>query len=347
MRLARLALAFVALTVLAPEVSFAQSTGGRIGGFGGSSRSSGSSSGFGGFRSSGSSSSSSSRTSTPPRHVPTAEENAAAAARTRAWNETHAQHGSPEVTPEEVLAFRREPHWTMRAIEDGAAVAAATFFGALVFYLILWLIFAKRNEVRRLSLGFGPRSRVELQERLRTLARNAKTATPSQRGQLLAEVLSLVRAYREDVRYVAWQTFRTRHAEGTKRFFAMANDLRARYRHETTRRAAPDLTYRAEEGPGLLVISLVTFGGRGAHAFGKTPHELDLALYAMEARAPEGLEVIWSPSEQADRLSSAELETLYPELQRLDDQIGRVSCRACHAVYAAELGRCPACGKPR
>lgn len=251
------------------------------------------------------------------------------------------------MTSEERRAFDREPYWSSRSLEDGAAVAAGAFFFALVLYFIGWLIFAKREEVRRLSLGFGPRSRVELQERLRTLARDAKTATPQQHAALLAEVLSLLRAHRDDVRYVAWQAIPTRHQAGVRRFFALASELRARYRHETTAGArAPDLTYRAEEGPGLLVVSVLTFGSRGKHTFGETPRELDLALFAMEHGFPMGLELIWSPSEQADRLSSAELEALYPELQRLDDTVGRVVCRACGAVHPRELGRCPACGRP-
>src|SRR5690606_6474896 len=109
---------------------------------------------------------------------------------------------------------------------------------------------------------------------------------------------------------------------------------------------APDLTYRAEEGLGLLVVSVLLFTTKSSRTFGKTPQELDLALYAMEDAGPEGLELIWSPSEERDRLSSAELETLYPELQRIDDAVGRTVCRACSAVFARELGRCPACGKP-
>ena len=73
-------------------------------------------------------------------------------------------------------------------------------------------------------------------------------------------------------------------------------------------------------------------------------------LTAVEAfqslRAPEGLELIWSPSEPGDRMSSAELEVLYPELARLDASVGRVACSHCAAVFARELGTCPACGAP-
>lgn len=342
----RLLLLASALALAFVGSAFAQSTGGRVGGFGGSSSSPSSR-----YRSptSSSSSSSSSSSTSPSRPLPTYEEQQAAAEHRRLWRETHEERGAPTVTPEELRAFEREAYWSSRSLEDGALIAGGTFFFALVLYGIGWLIFAKRDEVRRLSLGFGPRARVELQERLRTLARHAKTATPQQRAALLAEVLSLLRAHRDDVRYVAWQAIPTRHEAGVKRFFALASELRGRYRHETTAtgaRAAPDLTYRAEEGPGLLVVSVLTFASRGKHAFGKTPRELDLALFAMEHGFPAGLELIWSPSEQADRLSSAELQTLYPELQRLDDTVGRVVCRACSAVHPRELGRCPACGQP-
>lgn len=353
MRLLVHALAFTLVLGSWPTSASAQSTGGRVGGFGGSSsgssyRPSSSSRSFG----SSSSSSSSSSSYTPPR-IPSPEEQRAAAERTARWRATHELRGAPAVTAEEAAAFRREPHWTTSAFEDGAAVAAGTFFAALVLYFFLWLAFAKRYEVRRLSVGFGPRARVELQAALRELARTARTATPQQRGALLAEVVSRLRAHRDDVRYVAWQSIPVRHYRGAtatvgaRRFFALAADLRARYRHETTAQSAPDLSYRAEEGPGLLVVSVVTLASRGRDPFGTNPHELDRALFAMERQQPEGLELIWSPSESADRLSSAELESLYPELQRLDERVGRVTCKTCSAVFAAELRRCPACGRPR
>jgi len=60
------------------------------------------------------------------------------------------------------------------------------------------------------------------------------------------------------------------------------------------------------------------------------------------------LEVIWSPSAENDRLSSVELEVLYPELHRVAENtmIGRVFCGFCAAPYPAELQRCPSCGAP-
>lgn len=58
------------------------------------------------------------------------------------------------------------------------------------------------------------------------------------------------------------------------------------------------------------------------------------------------VEVIWTPAEENDRLSSAELETLYPELRKIDEKsmTGRVFCASCAGPFAAELGACPHCG---
>ena len=60
------------------------------------------------------------------------------------------------------------------------------------------------------------------------------------------------------------------------------------------------------------------------------------------------LEVIWTPSTENDRMSSAELEVLYPELRRMDENtvIGRVFCGYCAQPFPAEILRCPSCGAP-
>jgi uncharacterized membrane protein len=108
---------------------------------------------------------------------------------------------------------------------------------------------------------------------------------------------------------------------------------------------------RAEEGGGLVVVTLLV-AVKGPLA--PLPQDMNrpAVLAALEALVPPradrlaALEVVWSPAEDADRMSSAELETLYPELVRLDDSpaLGRKACAHCRAVYAGELGRCPACG---
>ncbi len=58
------------------------------------------------------------------------------------------------------------------------------------------------------------------------------------------------------------------------------------------------------------------------------------------------VQIIWSPAAEDDRMSSAELEVLYPELKpvRGSTLAGRVYCGYCGAPYPAELQACPQCG---
>jgi len=51
---------------------------------------------------------------------------------------------------------------------------------------------------------------------------------------------------------------------------------------------------------------------------------------------------VWSPAAEDDRMSSAELEVLYPELERVRGsmRVGRVYCDHCGGPYPAELLAC-------
>lgn len=53
-------------------------------------------------------------------------------------------------------------------------------------------------------------------------------------------------------------------------------------------------------------------------------------------------------SVETDRMSTAELEVLYPELRRIEEHTigGRVFCGYCGSPFAQELSRCPHCGGP-
>ena len=71
-----------------------------------------------------------------------------------------------------------------------------------------------------------------------------------------------------------------------------------------------------------------------------------LACVESEHFSAPRLETLRAELETTGRLPSAELEALYPELVRLDGggPIGRHACGYCRAIFAAELGACPACG---
>lgn len=141
---------------------------------------------------------------------------------------------------------------------------------------------------------------------------------------------------------------------------------RSRYQHEvvrggpsgTSRREAPPLRPREEDGPGVVVVQVI--------AIVDVRHRSDLELTAPTVVDPETLrallrrraeiskddlrflEVVWSPAADEDRMSTAELEVVYPTLVPLDPErrIGRRTCGHCGGIFAAELERCHRCGAP-
>ena len=59
-------------------------------------------------------------------------------------------------------------------------------------------------------------------------------------------------------------------------------------------------------------------------------------------------ETIWSPAEELDRMSAAELALHYPELLPLRDAPAQIAqCGYCDSLYTAELEKCPTCGAPK
>jgi Protein of unknown function (DUF1517) len=61
------------------------------------------------------------------------------------------------------------------------------------------------------------------------------------------------------------------------------------------------------------------------------------------------VEIVWQPAEDADRLSSIELEAKYPRSQLIPINgalVGKTFCTYCGGPYPAELVSCPHCGAP-
>ena len=213
-------------------------------------------------------------------------------------------------------------------------------------------------EVRRISIAFDWTERRELQAALEGLAGRHDMST--EQGMLLVAraTRDLLHSAIDAARYASFARFHLGASEAESRFQGLAIGLRSRFTEETVdnaRRAiATAKVARADEGEGLVVISIVL--GTTHHLPEVPPSlgraEVDRMLGQSIPAAGADLvafEVIWSPSEENDRMSSAELEVLYPELARLDDDraIGRIACGYCCAPYPAELGQCPSCGAPR
>jgi uncharacterized membrane protein len=210
-------------------------------------------------------------------------------------------------------------------------------------------------EVRRVSVALDWSVRAFVQKALaETSARFDMNTAHGLHGAASAARNCLLQ-YLAGARYGAFQSFAVAQHECEQRFGQMADGLRQRYLVETVnnaRRVAMNATAQSEEGQGLVVVTLIVAVEGALPAL---PTTLDVpslgnALGTLIPSNPErllALEVVWSPSEENDRMSSAELETVYPELVRLAGDaspLGRRACSHCRAVYAGELGRCPACG---
>lgn len=212
-------------------------------------------------------------------------------------------------------------------------------------------------EVRRLSFAYDWTQRATIQTGLERMAGRHDPSTAEGMHRAATEARDLLLKCVSAAQYATFQRYRSSGPEAESRFARLTTDLRARFSEETVRQAYRreygELRPRREEGEGLVVVSLVL--GSIRH-LPELPTELDRdavqdALSAALPSEPDdlvALEVIWSPSDDSDRMSSAELEMFYPELQRLDDAgpVGRVACDYCRAPFPRELQECPGCGAP-
>jgi len=214
-------------------------------------------------------------------------------------------------------------------------------------------------DVALVSIALDGRARRQMQRRLPRIARGLGSTRA--RHDALREVTQSLRDSKEAWVYGRVVDHLPRAAGHARRDLERhAAELRARYRHEllrgtdarTAQRSAPEPSARAEEGDGLVVVSVVVAARETIEdARTVSVERLDRLLQRLSEIAIDrlvALEVTWSPASDRDRLSSAELEVVYPEMVRLVDRpLGRVTCASCGVVSAAELASCPSCGAPR
>jgi len=217
-------------------------------------------------------------------------------------------------------------------------------------------------DVTAISVALDSSSRRFVQQRLMALAKDGDTDTPAGLAQLCRQTSKLLREVSPAWLYAGAKNYDPMDAEVAERTFrALATDFRARFRHEVVRAeggdvreaSAPEQRARPEEGEGLAVVTMIVAARTELFdlADPRSVDELQIALTALGMLADGALvalEVVWSPAEENDRMSSAELEMLYPELGKVDESrlAGRVVCASCAGPYAAELGACPHCGAP-
>jgi len=197
-------------------------------------------------------------------------------------------------------------------------------------------------------------ARREVQEALRRVADSMDTRYPVDRRDLMATLAAVMGGHSEHWAHVGGRLGALEpKGEAQSTFQEQVAELRARFRYQTVGTGATSagrLAPRPEEGEGFCVVSLVVASHGELPAPDHRREGMERTLDALDQVEPLELvafEIIWSPSEDADRMSSAELETLYPELTRLAGaSAGAVHCGYCGARFARELGRCPTCTAP-
>lgn len=219
-------------------------------------------------------------------------------------------------------------------------------------------------DVSVVRIALDGRARKFVQAELARIAKLADTATEQGRHTLLREVALLLRRTRD-----AWvyggavnEPLRRALEDAKPAFDRHVDEARARFRTETianvqgrqTAAPAGNFTPRTDEGEGLILVSIIV-AARGelftvAHI--GNGEDLRKALEAASHRTPSDLvaiEIVWQPSEDADRLSSIELEAKYPYPEILpiaDALVGKMFCAYCGGPFPAELVSCPHCGAP-
>ncbi len=215
--------------------------------------------------------------------------------------------------------------------------------------------------VSRLSLGIDWRARRELQDTLNRLAQTGDTSSPQGLANLLRETALALRRVELSWLYISQEAFGPLSPQDAEQQFNLiATRARAQFQTETVRgwggdvqqQQAPEMQANKNEGEGTVVVHLV-IGAYRAFSSMQAPdaNQIRMALdnrAALTSNQLGALEVIWSPSAENDRMSTAELEQNYPDMRLIDPNsiAGRIFCTYCQGPFAMELLTCPHCGAP-
>jgi uncharacterized membrane protein len=216
-------------------------------------------------------------------------------------------------------------------------------------------------DITEVRIALDARARVFLQRELMEQGRRADMRTPAGRLALLRVVVRALRQGEPAWIYAGAKNFHPMSsilAEAS--FKRLAGEARAKFTHELLRKDASGVregeghgvVRSAErEGEGVVLVTLIAAASREIvdfEASSRAEVQKVLAdLDALSAQTLVALEVSWLPADEDERMSTATLEALHPDMKKLPGVVGgRVFCEYCKGPYAAELPKCPHCGAP-
>lgn len=218
-------------------------------------------------------------------------------------------------------------------------------------------------DVSVLRVALDGRARKLVQTRLQQIASSVDTSTAEGRAAMLREVTLLLRRLRDAWIYGgAINEPMGTSASAEQRFERHVDAARAKITRETIANVdgvitgSPGEHYvaRSDEGAGVILVTIIIAADRELFTVREIGSGTDLssALEAaglLDETSLVGVEIIWQPSEDADRLTSIELEALYPHpglIKIRGALVGKVFCAHCSGPFPAELTSCPHCGAP-
>ena len=218
-------------------------------------------------------------------------------------------------------------------------------------------------DISAIQIGIDWRARRELQAHLERLAKSGMTGSQAGLASLLRETILGLRRAELSWLYCAIANYHPMSAASAEGIFRQLGvDARSRFRDELVRnvdgaksvREAAEMRARSEEGEGVVVVTLIVAARREILDVSQVTDAarikalLDDLTAVANPQTLVAMEVIWSPAAENDRMSTAELETLYSHLKKIDERsiAGRIFCSYCKGPFAAELLKCPHCGAP-
>lgn len=184
-------------------------------------------------------------------------------------------------------------------------------------------------DVATVAIALDANARPAIQAAMRKLAETGNTATSEGRALLLQQALEVLAAHTSAFTHAFIEsTVPLPLEEARPRFVEAATRARSRFGVEvirnadgTTTTAAPP-TFAPRDEPGVVLVTVVVARRR------EVPDVAQLTRAALDATLRElgtttaaelvAMEVIWSPAEEADRVSAAELSRRHPEIRPLE-----------------------------
>ena len=216
-------------------------------------------------------------------------------------------------------------------------------------------------DVTVLRVAIDARARKMVQSELARIAQVADTSTAEGRATMLREVALMMRRLRDSWVYGGAHNEPMMSMDQAQQVFrAHVDEARSKFKHETirneqgatTRADTPELHATSDDGPGLMLVSVIVAARHELFTVteisdGEQLRKAFESLSSMIAGELVAVEVVWMPSAEDDRISSIALEAAYPRPQLIKIAgalVGKVFCEFCGAPYPAEAIACPNCG---